>query len=561
MRNRFCSLFLAALLAGCHSPQTEGILLTGRIVGSDGQPMKLAHVSVDGGDIYGRLVVQADPDGSYEIDLPGPGAYSFYGMGVHHETVDAPLIIDSDEYLEVEFNVMLSGIDFAFDRDSVFVEIGGNEDSRIQLLKDSDGSYSTNIGDIPSETSYQIVLQDTAWTFKNFPKPRIKIAGNLSGSLHADTTGRFWDQNSEYSSVSDFGESKRMSIFSPASLPEKSQQAEFSSSTGLVADIATIYQDVELIERKIGRSYRESNFIYDVDVDKTDYQDRIKKEESHLIRDWLLMRYFDEMSPQKSDSTMAEYFVNTVSPTSMLWSYEGLSSVGVWNNLMRLRLAISDTTLLDSYLTEIIQENEDPKVLSQAIALALSFANAAGDELSKSLYYDRLVTEFPESDDAVSAKRLYSPQRVIRVGEKLPEYVFFSLDDESLVLNNERYKGQVYLMDFWGTWCGPCVQEIPAHQNAVDKYSDEGFTIISAAFLDTKKSVLDFRKEKFPMDWDHVLVNRSEDSEVREEFEIVSFPRYILVDEDGIVIAQNEELRRGKLDEILAEHFGSRASK
>ncbi len=64
------------------------------------------------------------------------------------------------------------------------------------------------------------------------------------------------------------------------------------------------------------------------------------------------------------------------------------------------------------------------------------------------------------------------------------------------------YKGKVVLVDFWGTWCAPCVKTVPALQKLHAKYADKGFTVLGAAVGDTVPKVRDFikkRKVTYPM--------------------------------------------------------------
>src|SRR5207249_4884756 len=58
-----------------------------------------------------------------------------------------------------------------------------------------------------------------------------------------------------------------------------------------------------------------------------------------------------------------------------------------------------------------------------------------------------------------------------------------SLDGAKASLTD--YKGKVVLVDFWGTWCGPCVKTVPELQKLHAKYSIKGFTVLGAAVGDT----------------------------------------------------------------------------
>lgn len=96
-------------------------------------------------------------------------------------------------------------------------------------------------------------------------------------------------------------------------------------------------------------------------------------------------------------------------------------------------------------------------------------------------------------------------------------------------------------------------------EEAYDKYSESGFEILSIAFLDDPVDIKQFRENSYPMPRLHTRVARKDDNSIRDLFEITSFPRPILVDEDGIILAIDDELRESKLlDMVGAVYEGAR---
>ena len=57
-----------------------------------------------------------------------------------------------------------------------------------------------------------------------------------------------------------------------------------------------------------------------------------------------------------------------------------------------------------------------------------------------------------------------------------PDFTLANLDGDWVTLN--ELKGKVVLLNFWGTWCGPCRQEIPAFINLTEKYKKDGLEIV-----------------------------------------------------------------------------------
>jgi len=73
--------------------------------------------------------------------------------------------------------------------------------------------------------------------------------------------------------------------------------------------------------------------------------------------------------------------------------------------------------------------------------------------------------------------------------EQRPAFTLLDVEDKPRSISD--WDGQVILVNFWATWCPPCVREIPAFNKLYETYRDKGFTIIGIA-LDNKQDVIDF---------------------------------------------------------------------
>ena len=111
--------------------------------------------------------------------------------------------------------------------------------------------------------------------------------------------------------------------------------------------------------------------------------------------------------------------------------------------------------------------------------------------------------------------------------------------------------GKIYLLDFWATWCAPCVAELPNFQKVYDKFKTKGFEIIGISFDKNKKIVQDFRKKNIPMPWLHTVLNEKDAEKVSYTFEAPLLPKLILVDSKGKIMAVDGELRHGRMEKIL----------
>jgi len=98
-------------------------------------------------------------------------------------------------------------------------------------------------------------------------------------------------------------------------------------------------------------------------------------------------------------------------------------------------------------------------------------------------------------------------------------------------------RGNVVLINFWATWCGPCRQEIPDFIELYDKYHDQGFEILGISLSDSKEALVNFSniyKVSYPL----LYGNNKEISDVTNSYGgIPAVPWSFLVGIDGEIIA------------------------
>jgi len=141
------------------------------------------------------------------------------------------------------------------------------------------------------------------------------------------------------------------------------------------------------------------------------------------------------------------------------------------------------------------------------------------------------------------------------VGEPAPDFSFETVTGEKYRLSD--FRGRYVLLDFWGSWCGPCVQEIPKLVEVYDMFSDKGFVMIgisndaAASNWDSQK-LIDYAEEK-GMQWLQVLDDP--ETTIHKLYNIKFWPNMFLIDMDGVVL-QRDGLRGEYLKNTLAELLG-----
>ena len=111
-----------------------------------------------------------------------------------------------------------------------------------------------------------------------------------------------------------------------------------------------------------------------------------------------------------------------------------------------------------------------------------------------------------------------------------PDFSFTSSQGEYISLDDLR--GKVVVLDFWGTWCRPCVDSVPSLRSMHKKYSKEPSFVLIGISSDSDEEVWKEFTEKNKMVWPQY---RDRDRRIHRAFGVRAFPTYIVIDHEGIV--------------------------
>jgi peroxiredoxin len=135
---------------------------------------------------------------------------------------------------------------------------------------------------------------------------------------------------------------------------------------------------------------------------------------------------------------------------------------------------------------------------------------------------------------------------------KAPDFTLRTVQGD--LFNLSDYKGKVVLLNFWGTWCGPCRREIPDFNKLHDKYQKDGLEIVGITITSgSPKNIYNFMKE---WDIEYTVLTDIEDSETQRVTAyygraigqpITGLPTTLIIDRGGYIVKgyigpRNEEI-------------------
>ena len=215
---------------------------------------------------------------------------------------------------------------------------------------------------------------------------------------------------------------------------------------------------------------------------------------------------------------------------------------------------------------EVIKEYPEARYVERCLlGLGLAYDKLGNHDAADSAY-QKLIDhpKYGSRSQAKLAKKILEQDRAERKGELprppgassgmnprewigKPALDFQVTDLKGEELSLKQYRGQVVLLDFWATWCGPCIAEIPKVKKTYKKYKDQKFQIIGISLDRSTEPLEDYVKKK-KLGWLHYW---DKSHKVSTMYKVRGIPSTFLIDGEGIIRKTN--LRGHALEHAVAE--------
>lgn len=168
-----------------------------------------------------------------------------------------------------------------------------------------------------------------------------------------------------------------------------------------------------------------------------------------------------------------------------------------------------------------------------------------------SSFYDRFTDRVKQTEKGKEIGERIALLKKLAPGSLAPEFELTTPNGKKLALKDLR--GHIVLIDFWASWCGPCMDEMPNVKALYEKYRDRGLEIVGVS-MDNNKAKWEGAIERTGLVWHHVSSLRGMNRcPVAKLYQVVAIPKLYIVGKDGKIIAKDlrgEDLR-AKIDELF----------
>lgn len=235
-----------------------------------------------------------------------------------------------------------------------------------------------------------------------------------------------------------------------------------------------------------------------------------------------------------------------------------------WSNLSYLSFdeqpTVNDELVIKRFalMREILRKTDDPELARMLVELSnvltkfdfISSVYESEEQLAillelESKMDSQFIKEFirPKVDELKSTKILERNNKLLLPGQLAPEFTLATIDTGEVSLNEVLSSNKLVLVDFWASWCGPCIASFPALEELYSNYKDQGFEIITISLDDT---LIDWYEQSDNLNpswidlgvWKDGLM-QGRHAPIAIDYGVNWLPKPFLIDEKGCILRKD----------------------
>ena len=164
----------------------------------------------------------------------------------------------------------------------------------------------------------------------------------------------------------------------------------------------------------------------------------------------------------------------------------------------------------------------------------------------------------PQIEEVVQRISVAQNEDTVVPGQLAPPFTLDNLEGEAVSLHNVLKENELVLVDFWASWCGPCIDSFPALKEMYSKYQNEGFEIVTISIDSTHEDwKIGFEENELP--WIDVI-DAADDGELKgwqapmaTAYGVNYIPKKFLIDTEGCILQL--DLPTTELEKVLATRW------
>ena len=284
-----------------------------------------------------------------------------------------------------------------------------------------------------------------------------------------------------------------------------------------------------------------------------------KGKHAHLIESW---QQSDEYLSTTQDYRIArQEYEDKQEQARGASSGEGATNAAEEETPKYQELSRKLSRLRYDFLHDVASNAEDPIDALLALELGAYRGQEEGlpiyDSLAKSLDKDlvaRRVTH-ARNEHAIYIARTVN-DRSLTVGKKAPDFTLQNFEGEKVSLSGLLDEKDFVLVDFWASWCGPCIATFPALKDLYASYRDHGFEIVSVS-IDDSHEMWSYSTEEYKLPWINLGELKGFEGEMVMSYGVNFVPKGYLLDSEGQIV--QKDLSTDQLKEFLVREYGDTA--